>query len=106
PAASCIDPRPPHRYAEASDSSNRLNRSPRAGRGGAVMARSQVARSGTAPLGTAVPRTAAVESGSTRQRILEVALDVFAEYGFEGTSTREICKRAQVNAAAINYHWG
>lgn len=42
---------------------------------------------------------------STKERIREVALDVFAERGFEGTSTREICSRAGVNGAALNYHW-
>lgn len=42
---------------------------------------------------------------STRDRIREVALDVFAERGFEGTATREICARAGVNGAALNYHW-
>jgi AcrR family transcriptional regulator len=42
---------------------------------------------------------------SPRDRIREVALDVFAERGFEGTSTREICARAGVNGAALNYHW-
>ncbi len=41
----------------------------------------------------------------TRDRIRDVALDVFAEHGFEGTSTREICARAGVNGAALNYHW-
>jgi AcrR family transcriptional regulator len=41
----------------------------------------------------------------TRDRIREVALDVFAEHGFKGTSTREICRRAGVNGAALNYHW-
>ena len=42
---------------------------------------------------------------TTRERIREVALDVFSEHGFEGTSTREICSRAGVNGAALNYHW-
>ena len=56
---------------------------------------------------TTVPSDAeAAENAGTRARILEAALDVFAEYGFEGTSTREICKRADVNVAALNYHWG
>ncbi len=32
-------------------------------------------------------------------------MEVFAERGFEGTSTREICARAAVNGAALNYHW-
>lgn len=51
-------------------------------------------------------RTAASGRDSTRDKILRVALDVFAEYGYDGTSTREICKRAGVNGAALNYHWG
>lgn len=42
---------------------------------------------------------------TTRERILATALDVFAEKGFEGTTTREICSRAGVNGAALNYHW-
>jgi AcrR family transcriptional regulator len=42
---------------------------------------------------------------TTRERILATALDVFAEMGFEGTTTREICARASVNGAALNYHW-
>lgn len=45
-------------------------------------------------------------SESTRDRLFEVALDVLAEVGYEGTTTREICKRAGVNIAALNYHWG
>lgn len=43
---------------------------------------------------------------STRNRILHVALAVFSDQGYDGTSTREICKRAGVNGAALNYHWG
>ena len=35
-----------------------------------------------------------------------MATDVFAELGFDGTTTREIAKRAGVNVAAMNYHWG
>ena len=43
---------------------------------------------------------------STRQRLLEAALEVFAELGYEGASSREICRRAGANGAALNYHWG
>lgn len=46
------------------------------------------------------------ETQPTRERILEAALDTFAEYGFDGTSTREVCRRAGANAALLNYHWG
>lgn len=45
-------------------------------------------------------------SAQTKDRLFEIALDLFAEGGYEGTTTREICKRAGVNVAALNYHWG
>lgn len=41
----------------------------------------------------------------TKQKILEVARILFAEQGFEGTSVREIAKRAEVNVASLNYHF-
>jgi AcrR family transcriptional regulator len=41
----------------------------------------------------------------TRARILAAAVDVFAEHGYEGAATREICGRARVNGAALNYHF-
>ena len=37
---------------------------------------------------------------------LQVAGEVFAEKGFKDTTVREICARANVNLAAINYHFG
>lgn len=46
------------------------------------------------------------QTHETRERILRVALDVFAERGYAGASTREVCERAGVNPAALNYHWG
>ena len=42
----------------------------------------------------------------TRQRVLEAALEVFAERGYDGASVRDVCARAGVNGAAVNYHWG
>jgi AcrR family transcriptional regulator len=42
----------------------------------------------------------------TRQRLLEVAGEVFAEHGYQNATVREICKRADANVAAINYHFG
>ena len=41
----------------------------------------------------------------TRRRILESAVDVFAEKGFRNATHVEICKRCGVNSAAINYHF-
>ncbi len=41
-----------------------------------------------------------------RQRLLEAAEVEFAEKGFDAASVRDICKRASMNIAAINYHFG
>lgn len=41
----------------------------------------------------------------TRRRIIEVAIRLFAERGFEGASTREIAKAAGVNAPALQYYF-
>jgi AcrR family transcriptional regulator len=40
-----------------------------------------------------------------RTRLLEAAGQVFAEKGFEGATVREICKRAKLNIAAVNYYF-
>lgn len=42
----------------------------------------------------------------TRQRLLNVAGQVFAEKGFQATTVREICNGAEANIAAVNYHFG
>lgn len=46
------------------------------------------------------------DSGNTRQRLLEVAGELFAEHGLEGTSVRAIAEKAGANIAAVNYHYG
>ena len=43
---------------------------------------------------------------TTKARILEAAGNVFAQKGFEAGTVREICQLAEVNLAAINYHFG
>lgn len=41
-----------------------------------------------------------------KQHILEHALELFAEKGFEGTSIRDLAARADVNVAMVNYYFG
>jgi len=45
-------------------------------------------------------------SPTTRERILMAACEVFAEKGFRNTTVRDICQKARVNVAAVNYHFG
>jgi AcrR family transcriptional regulator len=45
------------------------------------------------------------EATSTRERILDVALDLFTDKGFDGTSLREIAERLGVTKAALYYHF-
>ena len=45
------------------------------------------------------------DAASTRERILDVALDLFTEKGFDGTSLREIAERLGVTKAALYYHF-
>lgn len=45
-------------------------------------------------------------SEQTRMRLLEAAREVFSECGFQGATVREICRRAEANGAAVNYHFG
>ena len=42
---------------------------------------------------------------STVDRLLHVAIEVFAERGFRSTTVREICARADVNVASVNYYF-
>jgi TetR/AcrR family transcriptional regulator, regulator of cefoperazone and chloramphenicol sensitivity len=41
----------------------------------------------------------------TRERLLNVAAELFAEQGFNNVTIREICQVAGANLAAVNYHF-
>ncbi len=43
--------------------------------------------------------------GNTRQRIQDIALELFAERGYEKTSLREIAEQLGVTKAALYYHF-
>lgn len=44
-------------------------------------------------------------AGETRERIVEVALELFNEQGYDKTSLREIAERLDVTKAALYYHF-
>ncbi len=45
-------------------------------------------------------------SEATRQRLIDTGLMLFGRYGFDGVTTRQLATTAQVNQAAIPYHFG
>ena len=55
---------------------------------------------------TAPRRPRSHDNGNTRDHILAVSLDAFAELGFDGASTRTIAARAGVNQGLIPYYFG
>lgn len=42
---------------------------------------------------------------ATIDRLLLVAVEIFAENGFQNATVREICSRANVNVASVNYYF-
>ena len=42
----------------------------------------------------------------TRSRILEAAGQLAAECGYANMTSKQVCERAHVNMAAVNYHFG
>lgn len=45
------------------------------------------------------------EAVPTKERLLDAGERLFAERGFDGVSIRDICEAADVNVAAVNYHF-
>ena len=50
--------------------------------------------------------THTTEICGVRERLLQAAFEVFAEQGFKTTTVRDICCRADVNVASVNYYFG
>ena len=50
-------------------------------------------------------QTRAQQRADTRERIVDAALEAFAEKGFRGASTRDIAQRAGTNQGLITYHF-
>ena len=44
--------------------------------------------------------------GSTKEKIIDAAEELFADFGFSETSLRMITAKAKVNLASVNYHFG
>lgn len=48
-----------------------------------------------------------VENGSdVRQQLLDAGEELFSALGYDGTSTRQLTKKADCNLAAVNYYFG
>jgi TetR/AcrR family transcriptional regulator, regulator of cefoperazone and chloramphenicol sensitivity len=47
-----------------------------------------------------------MSNDSTRARIVDTAGPIFAERGYDAATVREICDKAGVNLAAVNYYFG
>ena len=45
-------------------------------------------------------------SDQKKQHIIQTAITLFAEKGYEGTTIRDLAKRAKVNVAMVNYYFG
>lgn len=56
-------------------------------------------------LSTSTPTRIRPES-DTKERLIEAGIEIFSKRGFADASVRQICARAEANAAAVNYHFG
>lgn len=46
------------------------------------------------------------QDNGNREKILDAAFSAFAESGFNGATTRDICRRVGVNVSTLHYYWG
>jgi TetR/AcrR family transcriptional regulator, regulator of cefoperazone and chloramphenicol sensitivity len=54
----------------------------------------------------AAESTSEAAAEATRAKLIEAAAEIFAQVGYHRATIREICARAGVNGALINYHFG
>jgi AcrR family transcriptional regulator len=47
-----------------------------------------------------------IDSNNTRARFLDVASQIFPEYGYTKMTSKENCAIAKTNTAAVNYYFG
>ena len=64
-----------------------------------------VAPEGAGPAGAPARTDVKDKDKDTRERILDVALDLFTEQGYDGTSLRQIAEQLGVTKAALYYHF-
>lgn len=63
------------------------------------------AKAAAAPAAVKKPNARDLQKEATRNAILQAALQIFSEHGFEGGSTRDIAARAKVHHALIKYYF-
>lgn len=51
-------------------------------------------------------RKTSAPRGNTRERLLRVACRQFADRGYQETRIQDVCRDADANIAAVNYHFG
>jgi AcrR family transcriptional regulator len=69
-----------------------------------VKPRSNKGREGD--MATRAPHSAApLPLSATKERIFQVAEELFAQKGFEGTRTRDIAEQAGINISTLHFHW-
>lgn len=45
------------------------------------------------------------EAGNTKEKILDVALTLFSQHGFQSVSIRDICKQVSIKESSLYYHF-